>query len=163
MNLYIIRHADALAVDHKTIKSDEDRPLSEVGLQQVVRLVSAFKRLDVPIERIFSSPLKRAHQTAEELARMSASPLPELIVCEELLPGGSTRKLCKLLRKQQAQHVVLVGHEHDLGLHTRYLIGSKRVHIEYAKGGMALVMSEDPPRKGTGVLTWMLTPNWLNS
>ncbi len=163
MNIYLIRHADALPVDHQHITTDEERPLSDEGLRQVARLVSAFKRLDIPITRIFCSPLKRTLQTAEELARQLGQPQSEVIACEQLLPGGSSKKLCKLLRQHQDQHVLLIGHEPDLGLHTAYLIGSKRARIAYAKGGMALVESNDPVRKGTGTLLWMLTSHWLNS
>ena len=34
MNLYLVRHADALPVGEQGIAVDEDRPLSEEGLRQ---------------------------------------------------------------------------------------------------------------------------------
>lgn len=163
MNIYLIRHADALPIDMNNITSDEERPLSEEGLAQVARLAGALKRLDVPIDAVLTSPLKRAVQAARGLAEHLNLSHVEVRECPELAPGGSSKRVAKLLRKTGAQHVLVVGHEPDLGRHAAHLIGGKRARIEFAKGGMALILSEDPPRRGTGTLLWMLTPAWLNS
>jgi phosphohistidine phosphatase len=147
----------------QAITNDADRPLSEVGMRQSVGLATTFKRLDLHLDQVFTSPLKRASQTAGELCRSLGVPDLRPSECDALAPGGSSRKLAKFLRKQSGNHIVLVGHEPDLGIHTAYLIGSKRARIEFAKGGAACIVCDQPPRKGTGVLLWLLTPNWLNS
>lgn len=163
MNIYLIRHADALPIDMNQVTSDEERPLSEEGLAQVARLAGAIKRLDVPIDAVLTSPLKRAEQAARGLAEHLKLNNVDVRECNDLAPGGSSKRVAKLLRKVNAQHVLVVGHEPDLGRHAAFLIGGKRARIEFAKGGMALILSEDPPRRGTGALLWMLTPGWLNS
>lgn len=162
MNLYFVRHADALPVNMTDITSDAERPLSEEGHRQVLRLASGFKRLDIHLDAVLTSPLVRARQAAEGLVKHLNLNL-EVQECKHLVPGGSPKKLGKFLRQAEVQHVVLVGHEPDLGEHTAYFIGSKRARIEFAKGGMACVVCDNPPRKGTGVLLWLLTPSWLDS
>ena len=162
MQLFIIRHADALPLDD-TMRGDEERPLSDEGHKQTGRLASAFRRLDLRVERVLSSPLKRARQTADETAQHLEQTGLLVEETEHLAPGGSVKKLLKLLRKLDLQHVALVGHEPDLSRFTARLIGGKRAQIEFAKGGMACVACDDPPRAGAGTLLWMLTPMWLDS
>lgn len=163
MNIYLIRHADALPVDMNMVTSDAERPLSDEGRRQATGLAATFKRLDLQLDQVFTSPLKRATQTADELCRGLGVPDLKPTMCESLAPGGSSKKLTKFLRRLSGNHIVLVGHEPDLGIHTAHLIGGKRARIEFAKGGAACVVCDQPPRKGTGVLLWLLTPNWLNS
>jgi phosphohistidine phosphatase SixA len=105
--------------------------------------------------------LLRARQTAEELLRSLQEPGAELLTCDALEPGGSPKKLAKFLRQLDDEHVALVGHEPDLGRYTAWLIGSKRARIEFAKAGIACVACDEPPRRGRGVLLWLLTPAWI--
>lgn len=162
MQIFIIRHADALPLD-ETMRGDEERPVSEEGRKQAGQLASAFKRLDARLERVLASPLKRARQTADELAQHLEQPGLLVEETDFLAPGGSVKKLFKLLRKLDLQHVALVGHEPDLGRLAARLIGGKRARVEFAKSGMACVACDDPPRAGAGSLLWMLTPMWLDS
>jgi phosphohistidine phosphatase len=163
MNLYLVRHADAVPVGAEGIHQDEQRPLSATGKEQVELLAAAFRRLHFPPCQVLSSPLVRARQTAEQLLEHWAIPGLVLSECEALLPGGSSRRLAKFLRQLDTPNVVLVGHEPDLGRHTAWLIGSKRARIEFAKGGAAAVVCDHPPRKGEGTLLWLLTPTWLDA
>lgn len=162
MQIFLIRHADALPLDD-TMAGDEERPLSEEGQRQLARLAAAFRRLDVFPDAVLTSPLLRAKQTADGLAGHLRQESLEVRECPELAPGLVPKKLCRFLRGLELQHVALVGHEPDLGRLTGYLIGGKRAQIEFAKAGMACVVSDDPPRKATGSLLWMLTPMWLDS
>jgi phosphohistidine phosphatase len=163
MHLYLVRHADALPLGTDGVANDSERPLSPVGYEQMTPLARGLKRLEQPFDVIATSPLLRSKQTAEELLRLLEIPSLQLVTCDQLAPGESSRRLAKWLRKLQGNHVLLVGHEPDLGRHTGYLIGSKRVNIEYAKSGCALVDCDNPPRKGTGTLLWMATPQWMPS
>jgi phosphohistidine phosphatase len=163
VNLYIVRHADALPINMQDITSDADRPLSDEGHRQVKRLAAGFKRLDIRPDRVLTSPLRRAREAAQDLVQHLNLTGLEAVHCDHLAPGGSSRKLAKALRQLDVQNVILVGHEPDLGRHTAHFIGSKRARIEFAKGGCACVACDNPPRKGTGALMWLLTPMWLDS
>ncbi len=161
MNLYLVRHADALPNGVQGITSDADRPLSDKGLEQVKSLAAAFRRLEIPLQKIVTSPLRRARQTAEELLRGLEPSGLELLECDELAPEGSVKKLARFLRDLDASEVALVGHQPDLSLHAAWLIGGKRAQVEFAKGGAACIACDQPPRRGAGTLLWLITPRWL--
>jgi phosphohistidine phosphatase len=163
MNLYLIRHADALPLGSEGVASDAERPLSKVGYQQLAALAAGLKRLGQPFDVIATSPLLRCKQAAEELVRLLEMPKLDLATCDFLAPGESSKKLTRWLRRLDGSHVMLVGHEPDLGRHTGYLIGSKRARIEFAKGACACVVCDNPPRKATGTLLWMVNPQWLGT
>lgn len=74
MRLYLVRHGETLLNQKRCYYGVTDVPLSERGIQQAVRLSALFK--DVHIDRVISSPLLRAVQTAE-LILQGSGPLIE--------------------------------------------------------------------------------------
>jgi phosphohistidine phosphatase len=158
MNILLIRHADALPAGDGGSLDDESRPLSEVGVAQCRPLARALERFGVRPEVVISSPLLRARQTASGLLQNWDGTPPELRIAEELAPGARKGKLAKLLRSLTAQTVAMIGHMPDLGLFAAWLIGSKKVHIEFAKAGAAYLISDTVPAKGGASLTWLVTP-----
>ncbi len=158
MNILLIRHADALPIGQGDILDDESRPLSEAGVAQCPPLARALERFGARPGIVVSSPLLRARQTASGLLQNWAGTPPELRIEEELAPGSRNQKLAKLLRGLNATTVALVGHMPDLGLFAAWLIGSKKVRIEFAKAGAAFLVSDMVPAKGGATLIWMVTP-----
>lgn len=61
MNIYFIRHGET-EYNTLNISQGEDTGLSDVGLEQSKQL--AKRSLKIPIDMIYSSPMKRAEQTA---------------------------------------------------------------------------------------------------
>jgi phosphohistidine phosphatase len=163
MNVYMLRHAHALAVGAQGGQSDEERPLSDEGRRQVELVADAVKSLGLKFDQVLSSPLRRALETAQELCRHLDLPSEALTTCEQLEPGVSSKKLMKRLRSLEANEVVLVGHAPDLGEHAAWLMGSKRCQVEIAKAGLAAIRCDAPPRKGVGALTWLLTPELITA
>jgi phosphohistidine phosphatase len=147
MDLYLIRHADALALGDGGLAQDFERPLSEKGNSQVKRLAGWLQQEAIHLEVVFASPLVRAQQTAEGLLGQEL-PAPSLRVCEELAPGGKPKALARILRQWAGQSAA-------------WLIGSKKAQIDIAKAGVAVITAEDKPRKGSGTLNLLLTPNRL--
>jgi phosphohistidine phosphatase len=160
MDLYIIRHADAQALGEGGIEDDADRPLTPAGQAQCGPLAAALQRQGVRLERIVTSPLLRARQTAEGLLKDLAPPTPDLHICDHLAPGSKRRKLTRFLRGLGAESIAIVGHMPDLGLYAGWLIGSKKAQIEIAKAGIVCIHFEDEMDRGAGALTWMVTPEW---
>jgi phosphohistidine phosphatase len=146
MNIYLVRHADALPLGEQGISVDEERPLSERGVQSTRRLGENLKRLGVKPVRVLTSPLRRALQTAEELARAFDGAGVPVVRCDLLAPGGSPKKLAKYLRRSDSGDVLLVGHEPDISRHTARLIGGKKCRLDFAKGAVALVACDHAPR-----------------
>lgn len=161
MDLYIIRHADAVALGERGVTKDADRPLSAEGEAQSRTVSVALQRKGIRLNKVLTSPLLRARQTAENMLRDWSAPAPELVMCDELAPGVRPRKLARFLRKINEQSVALVGHQPDLSEWAAWLIGGKKAQIDFAKSGVAYIICGDPPRKRAGVLIWLLTPDWL--
>ena len=65
--LYLVRHAKSIANDKRIYNSDInlDNGLSKAGLKQAEHIGEYFR--NTPIDVLFSSPFKRAMQTAEQI------------------------------------------------------------------------------------------------
>jgi phosphohistidine phosphatase len=160
VDLYLIRHADALALGERGITDDEERPLSEEGEEQARALGQFFQKKEIGLDRLYASPLVRARQTAEEMLRHGAHTELQLETCASLTPGERPRKLGRFLSKQGGEKVGLVGHMPHLALIAGWLIGDKKVRIDFAKAGVAHITCGDAPGKGLGTLQWLVTPDW---
>jgi len=160
VNIFLIRHADALALGERGITQDADRLLSEEGEAQARALGAGLQRKGIQLAKIVTSPFRRAHQTAEGILRVWETPPPEVHVCAHLTPDGRPKKLAKFLRGLGSDNIALVGHQPHLGYCTAWLIGGKKAQIEIAKAGVACVAC-DEPRKGAGLLRWLVPPEWL--
>jgi phosphohistidine phosphatase len=160
MDIYLIRHAEALALGERGITEDADRRLSEQGEMQAQEVGLGLRRLGVKLDKIVTSPLLRAKQTTDAVLRGWPAPLPEVHVCPYLAPDAKPKKLARYLSNLGGNTVALVGHQPHLGIWIGWLIGSRKAQIDLAKAGVARVEC-DEPRKGDGTLIWLLTPDWL--
>ena len=66
MELLLIRHAEPIRVEN--VDAPADPPLHERGVEQAERLAAWLKNEPVPIAEIWSSPMRRARQTADTCA-----------------------------------------------------------------------------------------------
>jgi phosphohistidine phosphatase SixA len=123
-------------------------------------LAAALQRQVVRLDRIVTSPLLRARQTAEGLLQELEAPKPELHICDHLAPDGKRRKLTRFLCGIGTQSVAIVGHMPDLAEYAGWLIGSRKAQIDFAKAGIACIRFEVEPDKGAGTLAWLVTPQW---
>lgn len=162
MDVYLIRHADAVQPEHAGGMDDFDRPLTDLGRSQSQHLAQALPNRGAKIERLFVSPLVRAKQTAEPLIAAWNLAGDQVIECDELAPEGRFRKLARRISKYPASAVGLVGHRPDLNEFAAWLIGSKKSQIAMDKGGVALIRVDgDEINKGTGELIWLMPPDWV--
>jgi phosphohistidine phosphatase len=161
MDLYVIRHAEAVKWDEDDGHGDAERPLTEAGEGQARALATALQRRGVRLSHVLCSPLLRAQQTAEGMLRQWTGPAPELQTCDGLAPGGRRKRLAKALDKLKADAVAVVGHDPDLSEFVGWLLGSRKLAVELAKAGVALVHCPEGVGKGQGSLAWLVTPDWL--
>ena len=68
MRVYLVRHGQSIAHDTGKRQSP-DSPLSEKGIAQALSLARKIKKWDVSFDKVFSSDLARAKQTAEIIAK----------------------------------------------------------------------------------------------
>lgn len=160
MELFLIRHADALALGERGITNDDERPLSEQGEGDAQAAARALQGRGVVLDKLITSPLLRARQTAEIMLRVWSRPELILDTCDALTPSGKPRKLSKYLLKTGGEKIGLVGHMPHLGEYAAWLLGNKKFQIEIAKAGVALVTCGELPAKGIGSLQWLVTPEW---
>src|SRR5262245_49334837 len=161
MNLYLIRHADALALGENGIDDDAERPLSDAGVGQAKALAQALSRQGVRLELVLSSPLLRAKQTAEEMVKYLSDPKPELHLTDHLAPTMRRKKLSNELIAAGRTNVALVGHQPDLSAYAGWLVGNKNLQLDVAKAGVAFIQCDEEPCKGAGTLLWLVTPSWF--
>jgi phosphohistidine phosphatase SixA len=162
MDVYLIRHAEAVEREETGDLPDKDRPLTDAGWAQARGLATALPARGAKIERLFVSPLVRARQTAEPLALAWGLTGDAVVESPELAPEGRCRKVAKRVNKHWAAVVGLVGHRPDLNELAGWLIGDKLAQIGLDKGGVALIrISGDEMEKGTGELVWLLPANWV--
>ena len=162
MELYILRHGDA--VDRVTggYARDEERPLTEQGREEASLAGRALSALGARPDLLLTSPLVRARQTAE-LAAEALRPRRGPLESAALAPGGSSEAVLAALRETGgARAALLVGHMPDLGELVGWLVwGQPDLAVPLRTGGVCRVDLPDQPAPGTGDLRWLLPPRLL--
>ncbi len=161
MELFLIRHAEAVPVGENGITEDAERPLTEKGIKQADGLGKLFQRRGLTLDRIVTSPFVRARQTADAILRHASGTAPTIDVTDALTPNAKPRKLAKALRSITGERIGLVGHLPHLGILAAWLIGGKKAQIDLAKAGVAHIFCGEMPGKGLGTLDWLVTPEWF--
>ena len=67
-NYYLVRHGTTAWVDQEKLHGSTDIPLNENGLKQAGKAAQALK--DIKVSYLFSSPMMRAMQTAEQIGKV---------------------------------------------------------------------------------------------
>ena len=164
MNLYLLRHGIAVAVDEPEIDTDSERPLSQKGIKRMRKAARGLRRLGIPFDGILTSPLIRARQTADIVAEALGLDhgLEEI---SGLAPESSVEHLIfGLTRFQNRQHLILVGHQPLLGDLLAFLLmvqEGPEIKVELKKGGLCRIEVDNVPPTQPGLLHWLLTPKQL--
>jgi phosphohistidine phosphatase len=157
VEIYFLRHGDAGSRESWK-GSDASRPLSDEGAARMEREASTMALLRLPVGVILTSPLVRARQTAEIVAR--ALTLEHVLADDDrLAPGFGIEELGSIMREHHAAAgVMVVGHEPDFSTVIAACIGGGRVDCK--KGGLARVDFLDASSL-KGLLAWLLPPRVL--
>ncbi|WP_165068829.1 phosphohistidine phosphatase SixA [Paludisphaera rhizosphaerae] len=158
--LYIVRHGIAVERGTPGIPDDE-RPLTPRGEKRMKEIGDGLAALELPVDRIVTSPLPRAHRTAEILAerlRMAG----DVEIAPVLSAESTARDIAQWLGLQPEAPLLIVGHnpglEELLGL---LLLGDpKAFPFTLKKGGIvALRRPASEPERYT--IEWAATPRVL--
>ena len=140
MKLYILRHGDAVESGDSKYKETE-RPLTPKGIQRTKQLAHVLREMEVSFDYILTSPLTRAKETAEIIAR--GLKLPErLDITDHLAPSGAMEKLVEEINmlRPVPEHVLLVGHEPYLsGFISLLCIGGPNLPVVMKKGALCRI------------------------
>ena len=161
--LYLMRHGPAGQRGSLGARADDNlRTLTDVGRKKMARVAQGLQKLPVKLDWVVTSPLARAKETAEIVAKVAAPEAP-LTECEALAPGGSAQAVLAFLAEHaERPRVLLVGHEPDLSLLAGHLIGAgPKANLGFKKGGCCLIRLQQLPPRSAGELVWWATPRLL--
>ncbi len=161
MIIYFLRHASA-GEKRSNPRQDENRPLDKQGIEQCRSVGAALAALDVQIDLMISSPLKRATQTAS-LVGNELGYEGDLKLDPALRPDAVYESFREMLRKYgKNDSIMIVGHNPTLTDFCSLLLtnGIDNRVVELKKAGVAKV---EYSGKNNGVLHWSLTPKLIRS
>jgi phosphohistidine phosphatase len=158
--LYIVRHG--IAVEHGTPGiPDDERPLTPKGEKRAGEVGDALAALELPLDRIVTSPLPRAHRTAEILAdRLGMAEMLE--VAPILRAGIPADEIAEWLAFQPETPLMIVGHNPALDeLLSLLLLGDPfALPFGFKKGAVA-ALRRPSSSGGRHSLDWLAPPGVL--
>jgi phosphohistidine phosphatase len=106
VRVYLVRHAKAAPGT-----PDELRPLTTAGREHARAIGQRLEEGGVRLDAVLSSPLLRARETAEAIAR----PAGLAAVTDDRLAPGATAQDVRAAVEGRGELVAVVGHQPDLG------------------------------------------------
>jgi len=157
MDILLLRHGKA-GKRKEYSGNDRFRPLTDEGIQDLI-LISGWLSRHVPEpDVIATSPLTRASQTAEIVAK-ELHAHRSIETWDELSPGNDPQAvLMKLEKVPEVGTIILVGHEPDLSTFGAFMLtGRNDSFFTLSKGGVAIIKDVNPEQAGSGSL-YLLMP-----
>jgi phosphohistidine phosphatase len=159
--IYLVRHGLA-AEQGPEFPHDDERPLTSEGIERLRVEVLGLRELQVRLDRVLTSPLVRAAQTAEIVAAGTGCAAP-LVRVDALRPGGRYDALMSALgRLGDDRSVALVGHMPSIGEIAARLIGAKEPLL-FKKGATCCIETDGLPPVRAGQLRWFVPPRALRA
>lgn len=157
MNLYILRHASA-GTRRANPVVDVKRPLDKEGKQQCLLVGRFLSALNVQFDRVISSPLKRALQTASFVGTETGYE-GRIDISDALAPEATIAKFNDLVRSlMKYDNVLVVGHNPNLAIFFGSLLApGARMSTRLRKGAVARIDCTRLP----GTLHWLVDPRIL--
>jgi phosphohistidine phosphatase len=155
MIVYFLRHASA-GERLSNPKKDEKRALDRAGMEQCGDVGRALLALDVQVDMIISSPLKRSAQTAA-LVGNEIGYEGKLQFDDGLRPAATFVEFRKLLDKcARYETIMVVGHNPNLSEFLGRAISETgcEASVELKKGAVARVEMG----RSSAALHWCITP-----
>lgn len=153
--LHLLRHAHA-GDPERWEGPDALRPLSGKGRRQAERLGAFLAAAGVRPDRIITSPMVRAVQTAALVGEaLGVAPVEDARLAE----GCGLDCLHALLEAAGGREPMVVGHDPDLSLLLSVLIGARGQAMR--KATLATIDVDWPLRPGSGRLRWLIPPEVL--
>jgi len=152
MELYFLRHAEAVPRGTPGYRLDRDRPLTREGIRTQRRVARGIRRLKLELDLILSSPYERARHTAQ----IAADELGvELKLTPHLAGNGDPRLLIAELK---GESVMLVGHEPYMSELIAVLTGGT---VVLKKSGFCKLTADSFRYGRCATLDWLLAPRQL--
>ncbi len=158
MNVFFIRHAEAIDYETETVKSDEYRYITEEGRKETRKAAKILRKEMKHVNKFFSSPLIRAVQTAELFAAMIKFK-GSIEIVNELQNEYTTGSVQDLIRRNSGlDSIALVGHEPKMSVLIR-IMSDKKSFSDFSKSGVCLVELKGAE---SGKLIWYFDPEKMD-
>jgi phosphohistidine phosphatase len=163
MVLVFVRHGPAGSADAARWPDDRARPLTPRGADRTRLALKGLVRLVPTIDRVWTSPLVRARETADLLRRVAPTP-PPVEVVEELAPAGRALPLLReWMRRAKDETLVVVGHEPDLSSLAAALSGLRAGGLALKKAGVVALTLEPGAGPASAGLAFFVPPRALRA
>ena len=157
MIVYVVRHA--AAAERGAGKPDAERPLTQEGIARMKAVARGLCKVGIAPAVIYTSPLVRARQTADILAKALGKDW-EATDCEALAPGHTALEVIEFLAKEGGDEAAIVGHEPQLGEVVALMVtGRPKETVDMKKASVACVQFDGRPAAGGGVILWHIVPS----
>ncbi|MBF2065153.1 MAG: phosphohistidine phosphatase SixA [Calothrix sp. C42_A2020_038] len=162
MELYLFRHG--IAEERSSAIEDEKRKLTKEGRHKTEKIAARIGEVGIKFDLILTSPLVRAHQTAEIL--MEAGLSDKIEISSYLAPDGSLSAWIEHWLIDQnfspESKLVLVGHEPDLGNWAELLVwGTAKGGLVLKKAGMIGIKLPETAPLGRGQMFLLIPPKYI--
>ena len=156
VQLHLLRHAHA-GDPEKWSGPDEIRPLSSKGRRQAELMAHFLREAGFDPDVVLSSPMTRALETAEIVARAIGR---KVIVVEELAGPLELPRVDALLDAvNDPTRPLLVGHDPDFSSLAAELLGLAELPLR--KGAILRLDTMRPLRPARAILRWLVPPELL--
>ena len=163
MNLYLMRHGEALSKSEARVSTDAERPLAPDGIRTVEGMAKRLKALRTRgVAYVLTSPLLRAMQTAELVVKGLGTP-SRVELCDALAPDAEPERFVAALKgRNGAEAVVAVGHQPLLGrIVARLAFAAKRDSLTIQPAGVVWLELPEFPASEVGVMRGFWNPESL--
>lgn len=154
LEVILIRHAQA---EHAAGFSDEQRPLTPLGIETFQKQVDWLKEQGQQIDHLLTSPLKRARQTSEILTEtLGLNPENQVTVKNWLATAYDLDKMIEALRQKVVEKIAVVGHLPSIAYYAAGLLGGG--YFSFAPGTMVCIEFSGLIAESQAEHKWTLTP-----
>lgn len=156
MEIYLLRHG--IAEDRQPGGPDADRALTGEGRDKLRRVLKRARAAGAAPTLIFSSPLRRAKETAEIAAGLLHYQ-GRIVETRALVPEASPYDIWEDLRTRKDETAVLLAsHEPLMSSLAAFLLDSPALQVDMKKGALVRVDCDRFGPRPKAVLKWMITP-----
>jgi phosphohistidine phosphatase len=150
MELYLIQHGEA-----KSKQEDPERPLTDIGVENIKKTAAFFKQLPKEIHLIWHSGKKRAEQTAEIFKETIGTDVL-MEICQGLAPNDDISIIKEKIETTEQDSIALAGHlPHLSRLASELLTGNQEMEIiRFKNAGIVCLLGEIQDWE----LEWIVTP-----
>jgi len=164
VKLYLLRHAEAEDVRETASGSDAERALTPKGRRRVRCLAHALRQRKLECDLLWTSPLRRALQTAELMARGLRMARPPVVV-DCLAPDRTAREVVAELQglRPLPDALMLVGHEPMLSRLAAWLCTGdpEGLDLDLKKCGLIRLDLDKIQAGRCATLEWLIAPRWF--